>query len=40
MYLNEGTLLHNLRRRFMSDKIYTYVGEILVAINPFKVGSA
>ena len=35
MYLNEGTLLHNLRRRFMSDKIYTYTANILLAINPY-----
>ena len=34
--LSEGPLLHNLRKRFLDDKIYTYVGSILVAINPFK----
>lgn len=35
MYLNEATLLHNLRRRFMQDKIYTYTANILLAINPY-----
>eukprot|EP00056_Hartaetosiga_gracilis_P005905 m.90743 g.90743 ORF g.90743 m.90743 type:complete len:135 (+) comp12313_c0_seq1:1971-2375(+) len=34
MYLNEGTLLNNLRRRFMKDKIYTYTANILLALNP------
>ncbi|XP_074089162.1 unconventional myosin-IXa isoform X2 [Macrotis lagotis] len=34
--LNEKTLLENLRNRFKKGKIYTYVGNILIAINPFK----
>jgi len=34
--LNETTLLENLRQRFYTDAIYTYVGTILIAINPFK----
>ncbi|KAI5101352.1 unconventional myosin-IXa isoform X12, partial [Silurus meridionalis] len=34
--LSEKTLLENLRTRFKQEKIYTYVGSILVAINPFK----
>ncbi|XP_028630220.1 unconventional myosin-IXa isoform X3 [Grammomys surdaster] len=34
--LNEKTLLENLRNRFKHEKIYTYVGSILIAINPFK----
>ncbi|XP_062869423.1 unconventional myosin-IXAa [Trichomycterus rosablanca] len=34
--LSEKTLLENLRARFKQEKIYTYVGSILVAINPFK----
>ncbi|XP_051898397.1 unconventional myosin-IXAa isoform X3 [Pristis pectinata] len=34
--LNENTLLDNLRNRFKQEKIYTYVGTILIAINPFK----
>ncbi|XP_055518848.1 unconventional myosin-IXAa isoform X6 [Leucoraja erinacea] len=34
--LNENTLLDNLRNRYKQEKIYTYVGTILIAINPFK----
>ncbi|XP_053697009.1 unconventional myosin-IXb-like isoform X4 [Sabethes cyaneus] len=34
--LNEGTLLENLRQRFEAGHIYTYVGSILIAVNPFK----
>lgn len=34
--LNEANLLQNLKLRFMQQKIYTYAGSILVAINPFK----
>ena len=35
MYLNEATLLHNLRRRFLQDEVYTYTANILLAINPY-----
>ncbi|XP_013857031.1 unconventional myosin-IXAa isoform X3 [Austrofundulus limnaeus] len=34
--LNERSLLDNLRLRFRQEKIYTYVGSILIVINPFK----
>ncbi|XP_037292347.1 unconventional myosin-IXa isoform X2 [Manduca sexta] len=34
--LNEQTLLDNLRARFAAGYIYTYVGSILIALNPFK----
>ena len=34
--LNESTLLENLRQRFEAGHIYTYVGSILLAVNPFK----
>lgn len=34
--LNEETLLEELKIRFKRDQIYTYVGEILVTVNPFK----
>ncbi|KAL7305793.1 hypothetical protein TKK_0002041 [Trichogramma kaykai] len=34
--LNERTLLDNLRARFEAGNIYTYVGSILIAVNPFK----
>ena len=35
MYLNEATLLNNVALRYSKDKIYTYVANILVAINPY-----
>jgi len=35
MYLNEGTLLHNLDLRYMKDEIYTYTANILLALNPY-----
>ncbi|XP_071438694.1 myosin heavy chain 95F isoform X2 [Hetaerina americana] len=35
MNLNEATLLNNLRLRYSKDKIYTYVANILIAVNPY-----
>ncbi|XP_053334100.1 myosin VIa isoform X2 [Clarias gariepinus] len=35
MYLNEATLLNNVRMRYSKDKIYTYVANILIAVNPY-----
>ena len=34
--LNETTLLDNLKLRFSNSEIYTYIGSILIAVNPFK----
>ncbi|XP_057564714.1 unconventional myosin-IXb isoform X4 [Hippopotamus amphibius kiboko] len=34
--LTEENLLKNLKHRFLQQKIYTYAGSILVAVNPFK----
>lgn len=34
--LSEASLLENLRRRYEKELIYTYVGPILIAINPYK----
>ena len=34
--LNEGNVLHHVRKRYVNDEIYTLVGDILVAVNPFK----
>ncbi|GAB9472769.1 Myosin-i heavy chain [Globisporangium polare] len=34
--LSEASLLENLRRRYEKEYIYTYVGPILIAINPYK----
>ncbi|KAJ0101205.1 hypothetical protein Patl1_04540 [Pistacia atlantica] len=35
-YLNEPSVLHNIRYRFSRDKIYSKAGPVLVAVNPFK----
>lgn len=35
-YLNEPSVLYNLRHRYSHDMIYSKAGPILVAINPFK----
>ncbi|GLT72613.1 hypothetical protein SLA2020_445320 [Shorea laevis] len=35
-YLHEPGLLHNLATRFEINEIYTYTGNVLIAINPFQ----
>ena len=35
IHLNEPCVLENTRMRYTKDKIYTYTGKILVALNPF-----
>ena len=37
MYLNVANLLNNCRNRYEKETIYTYVANILVAINPYKM---
>ncbi len=34
--LTEEVIMDNLVSRYSMDKIYTYIGEILFAINPYK----
>jgi len=34
--VHECTMLHNLRLRYAKDKIYTAIGPVLLAINPYK----
>ncbi|ORX76076.1 hypothetical protein BCR32DRAFT_209564, partial [Anaeromyces robustus] len=34
--LHEGSLFHNLYMRYEKDLIYTYTGNILVSVNPYK----
>jgi len=34
--LNEDIILQELQARYHKDVIYTYVGDILIALNPFK----
>ncbi|DBA01336.1 TPA: hypothetical protein N0F65_001575 [Lagenidium giganteum] len=35
-HLHEPALLHALSERFQHDHVYTYIGDILLAMNPFK----
>ena len=35
-HLHEPAVLHSLQIRFDTDKIYTFTGPILIAVNPFK----
>jgi myosin heavy subunit len=35
-HLHEPAILHSLHIRFIDDCIYTYTGQILLAVNPFK----
>lgn len=34
--INEGIILHHVKTRFQGRKIYTLVGTILVAVNPYQ----
>eukprot|EP01124_Arcella_intermedia_P013791 TRINITY_DN2017_c0_g1_i2.p1 TRINITY_DN2017_c0_g1~~TRINITY_DN2017_c0_g1_i2.p1 ORF type:complete len:1311 (-),score=340.04 TRINITY_DN2017_c0_g1_i2:45-3977(-) len=33
---HEARILFNLQQRFKSDQIYTYIGPVIISINPFK----
>ena len=33
---NEGVILHHVKKRFTKNSIYTFVGNILIAVNPYK----
>ncbi|KAI5159262.1 myosin heavy chain 9/10/11/14 [Nematocida ausubeli] len=35
-YLNEPSILHNLKQRYFAEMQYTYSGLFLVAVNPYK----
>uniref|UniRef100_A0A3Q3FDM7 Myosin XVAb n=1 Tax=Kryptolebias marmoratus TaxID=37003 RepID=A0A3Q3FDM7_KRYMA len=35
--LNETTVLMNLKKRFDHELVYTYIGSILVSVNPYKL---
>lgn len=35
-YLHEPAILYSLKERYAHNKIYTYTGPILLAVNPFK----
>ncbi|XP_025836982.1 myosin-IB-like [Agrilus planipennis] len=35
-YLSEEAFVNNLERRFKEHLIYTYIGPVLVSVNPYK----
>jgi len=35
--LSEGTVVDNLKARYDADEIHTYVGSMLVVLNPYKL---
>ncbi|RHZ34840.1 hypothetical protein DYB37_009606, partial [Aphanomyces astaci] len=36
-HLNEPSMVHCLEERFLADKVYCHTGDMLLAVNPFKV---
>ncbi len=34
--VQDSQIVENLQRRYMSDLIYTYIGPVLIAVNPYK----
>ncbi|XP_078608687.1 unconventional myosin-Ie-like isoform X1 [Branchiostoma floridae x Branchiostoma japonicum] len=34
--IQESSIVDNLKKRFMDDLIYTYIGPVLISVNPFK----
>ncbi|XP_071795334.1 unconventional myosin-Ie-like [Asterias amurensis] len=34
--IQESSIVENLKKRFLDDWIYTYIGPVLISINPFK----
>ncbi|XP_055454014.1 unconventional myosin-Ie [Psammomys obesus] len=34
--ITEGSIVENLKKRYMDDYIFTYIGSVLISVNPFK----
>ena len=34
--VSESAICENLKKRFMDDWIFTYIGPVLISVNPFK----
>lgn len=35
--LNEDGIVESLKTRFDKNKIYSYIGDVVISVNPFKV---
>ncbi|XP_029318030.1 unconventional myosin-Ie isoform X2 [Cottoperca gobio] len=35
--INEDAIVDNLKKRYMDDYIFTYIGPVLISVNPFKL---
>ena len=35
--IQETSIVDNLKKRLMDDVIYTYIGPVLIAVNPYKM---
>lgn len=35
-YHSEDAFIDNLRKRFQENLIYTYIGHVLISVNPYK----
>jgi myosin heavy subunit len=35
--LSEAAIQDNIRQRYQQDKIYTYIGPILLTVNPYRL---
>ena len=34
--IQDAEIVENLKKRFMDDWIFTYIGPVLISVNPFK----
>uniref|UniRef100_A0A8C9G613 Myosin motor domain-containing protein n=1 Tax=Pavo cristatus TaxID=9049 RepID=A0A8C9G613_PAVCR len=34
--ITEDSIVENLKKRYMDDYIFTYIGSVLISVNPFK----
>ena len=34
--VQENAVRDNLKKRYAKDEIYTYIGDVLISVNPFK----
>ena len=37
--ISEGAFLENLKKRYEANKIYSYIGEVLISVNPYRVSA-